>query len=104
MKVITVSAETIVNNLSEFARKTKPSPRTPEGVAVTSILLVRRLMHMRPKIYKKMLEAIDKADIDDAGKFIFMTHLTAIATFDHPLDNGPDEPDEVQKEEERNDA
>ena len=75
--MIEISHDSIRNNLKKFLNENEPAPNTPEGVAVTALMIASKLLREN-KLVKKTEKAIFESDIPIESKLVLKACLSLV--------------------------
>ena len=88
--MIEISHDLIRDNLKKFINDNEPAPNTPEGVAVTALIIASKLLREN-KLVKKTEKAIFESDMPIESKLVLMFHILALIECTQPADKDKDE-------------
>lgn len=88
-----ISHDSIRNNLKKFLNENEPAPNTPEGVAVTALMIASKLLRENKKLVlvQTTEKAIFESDMPIESKFVLMFHILALIECTQPADKDEDE-------------
>lgn len=91
--MIEISHDLIRDNLKKFINDNdnEPAPNTPEGVAVTALMIASKLLRENKKLVKKTEKAIFESDMPIESKLVLMFHILAMIECTQPADKDEDE-------------
>lgn len=89
--MIEISHDSIRDNLKKFISDNEPAPNTPEGVAVTALMIASKLLRENKKLVKKTEKAIFESDMPIESKLVLMFHILALIECTQPADKDEDE-------------